>query len=301
MTAVGCSSRTEPSEEGVGEHDGSTARFGDLISTPSARAPLHTSEWGDYPLVGTDGYFSGVEPGVGRQGVYFVTREQNPTTLEKHKTRKFFSTSFEVTDFAAVSGHVFFVVGKDGADDVIEFWTVRPPTGAYLASRPLSTDTPIGDPVVTPPLVVQVVGGVYLEPVPARRHHTVSRRAVYTGQDLGGVRAVAGDPDGRFVLALGQGNPGLYRITTVGGSVEQLLDAATLPFLARANHIHVVRDETLGRGYIIGGAGDINGLTAVIAVDVENDGILDYTELLDEEDYHASPFVNDPTEDFLFY
>ena len=24
-------------------------------------------------------------------------------------------------------------------------------------------------------------------------------------------------------------------------------------------------------------------------------------ELLDEEDYHASPFVNDPTEDFLFY
>jgi hypothetical protein len=267
-------------------------------------AAAFSAERGDYYMIASNDYYPSLKLGLGvqvnRQGIHFSTRERHPATGEWFSEDTFQSTAFVPYSMASVSGNVFFAIGKSGGDDVLEMWTVRPATGAYVASRPLSLASPIGTPLVTPALTIQILGGAYLPPS-QRGVPLVTRRAVYQGSDLGGFRAAVADPDGRFILAIGETNPGLYRINTAGGSVELVLDALTLPYLADAMHIRAIRDATLGRVYVIRAFGLFNGIMAVLAFDNDNDGVIDYTSILDEAGFANSALMDPPTEDFHNY
>ncbi len=270
------------------------------------RPPAYVAERGSYSLACSRDYYASVEFGVGaavnHQGLCFSTEERHPVTGEWFPEHAFLSTAFVPYKRAGISGDAFFVVGKTGTDgdDVVELWTIQPAKGAYVAKRQLSFTSPIGTPLVTPPLTIQIVGGTYLPPS-ERPSPLITRSAVYQGRDLGGFRAVAADPDGRFLLALGEENPGLYRIATLGGQVELLLDSQTMPYLADASHINVLQDATLGRVYVIRAFGISNDVMAVLIFDTDNDGIMDYAETLDEAAYEQCPLLDTPTEDFLFY
>jgi len=237
---------------------------------------------------------------VGDLGVYFLTRELDPYTNEWREERTFQATSFEVTGLAGISGTHFVVAGPSaGGNDVIELWTVQPARGAYVATRPLSPTSPIGESVATPPLTIGIVGDDYIPPA-ARSAPLLSRRVIFTGPDMGGIRAMSADPDGRFVMALGGSYPGLYRVG-LDGTAALVLDPLEMPFLEDARTIQAVRDDTLGRYYLIRSFGISNGLLAIAAIDEDNDGIVDYTVLLDETEFETSTLTDPPTEDFLNY
>ena len=239
------------------------------------------------------------------KGFSLDSSEIDPVSLEKYQSSQWHSVSFEIVTIVARTANELYIAGSaPNGMDVIERWTITPVEGEFFADRAIA-QTPIGTPAATAPTVVSASGGTFFPPASRAPQRQPSKSMIFTGADLGGIRSLAVDPDGRFVLVLaGSGPRRLYRIENEAGSSPVVLfDSSTDAFMAFADYIKVQEHATLGRAYFLDSlSGNAPGVFVTLLFDHDNDGIFDAWNSYTPESYAAAGFSGGVwTADYLNY
>jgi hypothetical protein len=217
----------------------------------------------------------------GEPDLVIRTFERDPATSQWSTQDWPYSVSFAIKNISPRDGQDFAVHGiATNGDDVVELWTFVPVVGSYTATRPRAS-TAIGQPYGGSGTTSSIVGGTYVAPSQRPANPRITRRELYRGTTLGGVRAMAIDPDCRFVLLLAAGNSGLYRLDIPNSGAAPppvlVLAATELPQLGTGTLLSPLQHTSEGRIYVlesVGGAPLLVDETSVL-YDVNNDGLFD--------------------------
>lgn len=217
-----------------------------------------------------------------------------------------YTFSYELTAATFREGGEFlYLAGIRPSDcvDVIEQWVFEPEAGAPIARSAASPATtpavgPIGTPAPPFELLPGTAGsGGYVDvDLRAGTQPAPRRRVIYEGNDLGHIRSMVADPEGRFLLLQAHGNSGIYRIDlmiTPTLAPVLLFDAAATPPLVHARRMAVYDIPAAGgRCYVLPASqGDVmpKDATWVVIKDPNNDGVFDAIESYSNAEWQGSP------------
>jgi len=218
--------------------------------------------------------------------------EYNPANLQLHVSHARVTTSYRITDASSRDGgNVLYVAGlRPNGNDVIERWTFQHRTGGW---QHLYTGTPerIGTP--SPPYTgsTAINGGVFT--VPPLRVRQPRRKVIFEG-DLGVIRQIVADPEGRFLLVLSHTTNDLFRINLQKDppTVETVFTSAQMPFLQQVRSMrfrqHVSQGRTLVMTDLRDGhvpEDDPSGPEVAFQYDFDNDGEFDSQLMMGYTDY----------------
>ena len=197
---------------------------------------------------------------------------------------------FEFRALAARHPCELYLAGASAnGETIIERWDLPPQRGGYHTSRTTAPQG-VGRPAALSELVGRLVGLVYLPP--ERREPLVPQRtAVFRGELPGAMRAMAVDPEGRFLLVLTEGGELLQLTDLTSPSISQRFDDTTLPGLARTEIVRPFVDGEGVRCYQVRGRPWDEPQAILILRDLDNDGHLDEIHSLDGDHGPGSPFA----------
>lgn len=215
-----------------------------------------------------------------------VERSERVPETDEHVSRT--TTFASEPALAAVVGRQpdeLFVLGSDERGGlVVERWTLVPPPGARTAQRATAA-TPVGVPVAAPPPkpVHSLVGGRWIPPA-EREPLAVERELLYAGGETFGVHYATVDPEGRFLLFLGERDGALYRLDLVGPGRSRppavVFDETSLQDIRYMGCVEPRQERRLGRVYVMttsgrGGSSEPTVDTVFVLVDGDDDGLFD--------------------------
>lgn len=112
----------------------------------------------------------------------------------------------------------------------------------------------------------------------AKRLPRLGRTELFRGSDLGMIRCVEPDPDGRFLLLLTYETPALYRLDLADGTVSLELQQSQVPVLSEMKHIYFHQHLFQGRMATLGKNRRSDGVVVaprnyIVLIDSDNDGV----------------------------
>jgi len=225
-----------------------------------------------------------VQPG-GR--LVLITDELDQARNGWVRTHVEFRAPFSIEVVESRFSHELYVGGFDQRGDVvIERWLLDLGEGSRLFTRPRAT-TLVGAPYAPPEPRPSVRGDVaFVSPSQRTTAPTLTRVELFRGPLPGGLRDLAVDPDGRFVLVLAETGEALYRLEVPSDGQQApgpqvVLDAAAEPHLRAALALYPLEHETLGRTYVFDPDFSRAMDASVITLsDLDNDGVFDQRETL---------------------
>lgn len=232
------------------------------------------------------------------------------------------SASFDIHGIASRGSPDLYLGGvADDGDIVIEHWRLKPQGGEPVLERALNgaliRGTPgsgtagsvpaIGSPIASSTPYPYVEGGTAI-PFPDRTSpRRLARNELYRGSVVQDIVAMNVDPEGRFLLFLGDDDT-LYRLTLdASRALEALYDSDDLWTLSRAEYLIRFQHVTEGRVWVLGflpevssdGTGELQLDTLLI--DADNDGLFDSTGIFEYDQLHAMGMISSDAweDDFL--
>lgn len=206
-----------------------------------------------------------------------------------------FSTAYRVIEVApAGRSHAFYVNGTArNGDDVLELWEVSVGTGGRFVT-PAAVPQPLGTP--SPPYAVagDVLGGFYASPSTRSGATTVARTELYRGQELGAWRALAADPEGRFVLVVAGAK--LFRIDVATELAPPVELPTSFAAMDRVEYVFIRELASIStRTLVLIATPDFASSTLwYLAFDAENDGHFELPGVvLDEAAYSGGDLLEE--------
>lgn len=221
----------------------------------------------------------------GTKSIEIITHERAPGTEVVHLWKRTYTSSFEIRSVETRGADELVLLGRaPDDDDVIELWRLHARRGGWSGSRPAS-DRPIGTPSPRMKTRLVVRGGTFLPPAQREGEPELERDELYRGSDLG-VRDLGVDPDGRFVLFLGDARPGLYLLPLHGErSAPRLLTTPRELDLSTADELYAHDHRELGRTWWIEhGASPVFLDRRSLLFDSDNDGLIESCESRSEKE-----------------
>jgi hypothetical protein len=120
------------------------------------------------------------------------------------------------------------------------------------------------------------------------------KEELYRGSGLGTIRELAVDPDGRFVLALTDGEMGLVQLSLKdmgpnGPAMASVLTLEAVPELQQVSRLYPAQHNTAGRMYLMDPALNSGVLPkAVVVFDDDNDGVFQDQLVLSPEEFDGA-------------
>ncbi|MBK7644627.1 MAG: hypothetical protein IPJ19_16565 [Planctomycetes bacterium] len=246
-------------------------------------------------------FTQGIARGLAPTSLVLENREKDPATGKWELSKYDFSTSYEIDSVCSRQAYEFYVAGHYplsspaggvAGQTVIEKWTHSPVTGAYFCNR-ATASTPIGQPVAGIPAVTTGInGGTYIPAAQRPRPGRQTRTVVYSGPTLGIVKAMACDPEGRFLfLVVSSGAQGLYELPLQPiGSPSPIYSPSTLPFISDCRSITPRQHVQNSRIYVLMPDGGAHSGSRELLFDHDNDGIIDTVQELTRQQYNAGGY-----------
>ena len=216
------------------------------------------------------------------------------TTLEKSAGTRYWwnkpiSTSFGIHYIVARHADELIVAGESGAGNlVLERWTVHPPDGALVSTHE-SAGQPFGTsiPVVSTQVSVKGAGG-FIPPQERQETPIASRSRFFDDSGIGLVKAIAVDPEGRYVLCQERGTGDVYQVIIANSSFQKILDSGDYPFLEEHTLFGVMEDGLGGRIFPIGDRGGSTQDGWMVLEVGDNSGLLPPALELTADDFESS-------------
>lgn len=235
------------------------------------------------------------------------TFEKDPITQEWYRSWVEHSASFQIERVATRIANEFYLAGvARNGDAVIERWVAEPQNGALAPTRPPAS-TRIGTPFLSPPLSVPIQGGGGFIAPPQRQGGSIMEKTeLYRGIDLGQIRDISVDPDGRFLLALtselGLVQFDLHDSSPSGPAYASILSLQQVPELAQVRSLYPAEHATAGRTYRMDHM-FVEGLLPkdIVLLDAGNDGAFESHFVLSPDEYEAMFPPGSSTDFFLRY
>lgn len=258
---------------------------------------------GPFALVNSNDFFRRATVHPDRRSLTVTTDEKDPVSGNWYGSQKTYSVSFDIVALCSRTANEIYLVGTSATgEDIVERWQLPAESGAYYASRPVSS-SPIGTPATVGQTFIQVQGGSFVSP-PGRTDLRPTKDQIYVGYATSGIYSITADPEGRFVIVLGGTDPvrTLFQIPNSPGSTPVALYSSPAPdlFMVAADAV-LARDRLdIGRVYFLSSR-DANqlGIYATLLFDPDNDGAFDSATSYSYPDYQAAGLVDNLWVDFV--
>lgn len=293
---------------GAVEGDGSASVAGnESLGYPVRVAHMvspSASEW--YPMYRSElfTFGCGVDPMEKEVRLGRSERVIDATLIEGWRSEdalRRFSVSYKPLVANMTDSRRVYVAGvTDAGVVVVELWSVPTEIGAYQVVR--GEGGALGVPTPTADVVFSTRGASYLPPS-ARQVIPPRRQLLHRGPEMAGVRALAPDPEGRYVLLIDEQRR-LWMLDvsdpTSSSVLTLLLEPSTTPFMLGVESLRVRHHRHSGRKVILS-RGLYPDLPVAIGVltDLANDGTFESFEVLSEQQAIATQhWHNDWLDDF---
>lgn len=206
-------------------------------------------------------------------------------------------TAYRITDVASRRGGAdLFVAGIHADDsDVIEHWSFGTRSGGYFVD-PMVAAQPIGTSMGQFHPTEAIQGPNFVCPPESARMPSPERKAIAQRVDLGHVRVMAADPEGRFLLYQAHDTSSIWQIdlTQEPTALAQLLTVASTPHLAFTKTMRLLRHQTAGRRYFLTESSRLGQYpntnhSITMLVDAENDGVFESVVTMLTATWHDDP------------
>ena|GEM_PF-2268818 len=217
----------------------------------------------------------------GKKKEVVITRSEKETAASDWSVQtQQLSASFFILDVRSRCDQELFVAGAwPTGTTVIEKWRLAHPP-AYV--------TPPGG------------GSATYMPIAHRGLPSVRRDVLFEGSQLGLIRSIEVDPQGRFLLLLSNDSHSLYRLDLVvpGSTPQAMFTTQTLPQLAGIKSVLYAKHVTEGSRFLLlqqpRGESDVLHLDAnpysIFLDDPDDDGVLATPNVIDEGTWDAAGY-----------
>jgi hypothetical protein len=237
-----------------------------------------TEQGGSRELVHTAGVTQAVAfvPGARELVLETWTRREGTPEFEHVRSRLLADGAIEAVA-ARAPWELYVALRADSGEVVLQRWLVRPRKGASDDEPTASAERRDGT----------QAAGERLEPEEAV---TSVRATLLRTRDLGGVRILACDPDGRYLLALDRAGERVLQVPSQRGAAGYaIFEADRLPALRTACGLFFGRHVRQGAVWAFESSGE-NGLERAVFVDRDEDGTFDEIVDLDTAAWAQSGF-----------
>jgi hypothetical protein len=200
-----------------------------------------------------------------------------------------YATSYAITDVKGRQAYELYIAGvQPNGTSVIEKWVNAVVPGGYYATRSTS-NTPIGVAVSGfPTVTVGIQGGTYVPASQRLRPGKQTRTLLWSSQSITGIRCLACDPEGRFLLFVA--GDSLYQLSLVQHPQASVLySAPQYPHLSIVDVMAPAQPLALGRLYnllcLTSGPDEIS-----MMFDPDNDGVPNGFQTLSGDAYVAAGY-----------
>jgi len=168
---------------------------------------------------------------------------------------------YKLTGDYSLNGFITALDARQGGDELyvaasspngsvrVDRWYFPPRMGGWHHLGP-SNVPPLGTPAGPYVGVTSIVGGTFIAPS-TQRHVTPVRTTVYTDESTNsGIRALAVDPEGRFLVLLDHATSDVRQIVLGSGppyTQSTILTAAEVPELASMDRMYIAEHTSFGR------------------------------------------------------
>jgi len=255
----------------------------DAISAADQRAPRDPSARGGqalgYPVVSAPEF---------RQWLYledsrFVTVHNVEVTDGVESSLNYeYSSSFDIDYLTARGADEYYLAGVDGDETVIERWSLLAHTGSRTTQWTVGVGgavapSPVGVPTIPGTPVVVTVGGSITAPSTRTRNPRLSRETLLRSATIAPVRCMLPDPEGRFLLVLGE-DSSLSALDLLGSAgLQPLQTVAQMPELENIYSLDLFQHASYGRVLLATDfpLSEVRPFRTVIFFDSDNDGLFE--------------------------